>query len=225
MIKYSPSIPPVSPLRFVAQQLAKQQKEASEKWGFDFVNGHPIEDQTKFEWTCTISPAVYTLTHAAHVIESNTSRYQSDSDDNDDLLDERMERSGPIFCDNNGSLSSGSELSSPDTVTLRRSVRSSLCSPRSTTVSRTSGYNSRSSSSSSTKSDAKRQPKITGKWSLCNFLLLCITISQRNFSGQDLGSALSCLVIFIQFSLLRYVLWNDLQLPVLCGDEKEHLLL
>ncbi|XP_063709970.1 cyclin-dependent kinase inhibitor 1 [Culicoides brevitarsis] len=83
--------------KFVTQELWKLQKQATEKWGFDFQKERPL-DSSRLQWISTKpQPAVYALTHAAHVIchidsESTSSGDISDFDSPEKLMDERADR-------------------------------------------------------------------------------------------------------------------------------------
>lgn len=57
--------------RFAEEELAKHQMSASQKWGFDFVRGCPIDDASLFLWErvppTNEIPEMYTLSRAAHI--------------------------------------------------------------------------------------------------------------------------------------------------------------
>lgn len=59
------------PHRFAEEELAKHQLSASQKWGFDFVRGCPMEDTKLFMWErvppTNEIPEMYTLSRAAHM--------------------------------------------------------------------------------------------------------------------------------------------------------------
>jgi len=128
--------------KFVREELARQAKQASEKWKFDFLAGLPMENQNEFEWTCTVaSPTVYTLTHAAHVIES--------SSESEDLLDERADKANNFFIHCDIPSCPASETTSPTAPADELPVRGHR-----------SSYHLRKLSANS-KAENKRQPKIT----------------------------------------------------------------
>lgn len=57
--------------RFAEEELAKHQIAASQKWGFDFVRGCPLEDPKLFLWQrvppTNEIPEMYALSRAAHI--------------------------------------------------------------------------------------------------------------------------------------------------------------
>ncbi|XP_031619639.1 uncharacterized protein LOC116338486 [Contarinia nasturtii] len=57
--------------RFAEEELAKHQMSASQKWGFDFVRGCPMEDTKLFLWErvppTNEIPEMYALSRAAHI--------------------------------------------------------------------------------------------------------------------------------------------------------------
>lgn len=57
--------------RFAQEELAKHQMSASQKWGFDFVRGCPIDDPSLYLWErvppTNEIPEMYTLSRAAHM--------------------------------------------------------------------------------------------------------------------------------------------------------------
>lgn len=61
----------VNIFRFAEEELAKHQISASQKWGFDFVRGIPLEDPNLFLWErvppTNEIPEMYTLSRAAHI--------------------------------------------------------------------------------------------------------------------------------------------------------------
>lgn len=89
--------------------MAKHQQAASQRWGFDFVRGKPLDDTKLFLWErvppTNDYPEVYTLSRAAHIrhIEADHQmrspskqhrQYRTESYiDYIDLLDERSEQS------------------------------------------------------------------------------------------------------------------------------------
>lgn len=67
---------------------------ACERWGFNFLHGHPVADHKQYSWErvppTNSMPQMYTLSRAAHVREMSMSTSTSAFND---LLDERAERS------------------------------------------------------------------------------------------------------------------------------------
>lgn len=57
--------------RFAEEELAKHQMSASQKWGFDFVRGCPLDDTKLFLWErvppTNEIPEMYALSRAAHI--------------------------------------------------------------------------------------------------------------------------------------------------------------
>lgn len=57
--------------RFAEEELAKHQMSASQKWGFDFVRGCPMDDTKLFLWErvppTNEIPEMYALSRAAHI--------------------------------------------------------------------------------------------------------------------------------------------------------------
>lgn len=100
--------------RFAEEELAKHQMAASERWGFDFVRGKPLDDTKLFLWErvppTNDIPEMYTLSRAAHIrhIEAehqmrspSKQRRQYRTSSYIDLLDERSEQSNNHIALNN----------------------------------------------------------------------------------------------------------------------------
>lgn len=89
--------------RFAEEELAKHQMSASQKWGFDFVRGCPLEDTKLFLWErvppTNEIPEMYALSRAAHIRPIDPDRTPSKKrrhtrrDSFLDLYDELHERS------------------------------------------------------------------------------------------------------------------------------------
>lgn len=163
--------------RFVTQELWKLQKQAREKWGFDFQKETPLES-SRFEWISTKpQPSVYALTHAAHVInrhlddECTNSGAISDIESPEHLLDERASRANSYreptkhFCDTTESSSSRTSLIKPTAfkpVTLNN-IASSSSTSTNEIITRSKPSRRLSTPSPKQKQQEKRQPKITGE--------------------------------------------------------------
>lgn len=92
-------------LSFFDTEISKHQQRASDRWGFNFARGHPLNDHQQYMWervppTGVQPPAMYTLSHAAHVRPSTSTASNSRQHHpasallgyDDLLLDERAER-------------------------------------------------------------------------------------------------------------------------------------
>lgn len=89
--------------RFAEEELAKHQMSASQKWGFDFVRGCPLEETKLFLWErvppTNEIPEMYALSRAAHIRPIDPDRTPSKKRRNTrrdsflDLYDELADRS------------------------------------------------------------------------------------------------------------------------------------
>lgn len=97
-------IPLLKSFRFAEEELAKHQLAASQRWGFDFARGQPLEDTKLYLWErvppTNDIPEMYTLSRAAHIrsidndlTKSPNKRRHYRTSSYIDLLDERSELS------------------------------------------------------------------------------------------------------------------------------------
>lgn len=157
----------------------KLQQQAKERWGFDFAKEKPLQS-SRYKWISTApQQAVYTLTHAAHVItqhhdnESTNSGDSSDIESPDHLMDERADRANNyreptkqfIGCDTTASTSRTSQIIKPTAFkpSTNNNIASSSSSTTSEIVTRSKPSRRLSTPSPKQKQQEKRQPKITGE--------------------------------------------------------------
>ncbi|XP_055538324.1 cyclin-dependent kinase inhibitor 1B [Wyeomyia smithii] len=113
------------------RELGAHTKKVSDKWGFNFQTGLPMENHRQYQWERvppTSAPVCFagmvTLTPAAHVVPQSSTVSEN-------LLDQRAERENCISFDRDVPLSP--TLGIADTK-LQRTSSSSRCSPTKSTI-------------------------------------------------------------------------------------------
>lgn len=108
------------------REIAAHNKQASDKWGFNFQTGQPMENHTQYQWE-RVPPAtapvcfygMVTLTPAAHVIP------QATGSASENLLDERAERENCLILSPPAEVADTGDAESSSTKRTRSSSSSS----------------------------------------------------------------------------------------------------